>query len=67
VNALYAVYEEGDGDFRDKYFRDADGRGLQASQGVACAVSGWMHPTQVSGTRAVDDRGFIDELERMEG
>ena len=52
VNALYAVYQEGDPGFADKYFDMLEAGGSQAPQGAARALRPRRHATRRSGTRA---------------
>jgi oligoendopeptidase F len=67
VNALYAVYQEGDPAFRDKYFEmlKAGGsrhhRELLAPFGLDASDPGFW----AKGLAMIE--GFIDELERIEG
>ncbi len=67
VNALYAVYEEGDPDFGDKYFDMLRAGGskhhseLLAPFGLDASDPAFWH----KGLSVIE--GFIDELEAMEG
>ena len=52
VNSLYAVYEEAESGFQEKYFAMLKAGGTQAPQGAARARSASTPPTRTSGTRA---------------
>jgi oligoendopeptidase F len=67
VNALYAVYEEGDEGFRDKYFEMLRAGGSKHHKELLAPFG-----LDASDPRFWDKglsmiEGFIDELERMEG
>ena len=49
VNALYAVYQEGDPGFAGQVLRDAGGRRLEAPQGAARALRPRRHRPGVLG------------------
>jgi hypothetical protein len=58
VNALYAVYEEGDAGLPGEVFRDAQGRRVEAPQGIARALRPRRERPGLLGQGARDDRGL---------
>ena len=56
VNALYAVYQEGEPGFAEKYFEMLEGRRLEAPQGAARALRPRRQRPGVLGQGARADR-----------